>query len=70
MHQPDRRQASPLSGDGVYIDCRVCWRHIKLDPTRVEIDSAQVVYRCQNCGETFAIRDDDAIALGVRKGER
>ena len=51
----------------MFIDCRVCWRHIKLDPTRVAIDNSQVVYRCQSCGESFAIREDDAAALGVNK---
>jgi len=60
-----RRNAPPSAPDGVYIDCRLCWRHIKLDPKRVEIDNSRVVYRCQNCGETFAIRDTDAAALGV-----
>ena len=61
----DRRKTTPPS-DGVFVDCRICWRHIKLDPTRVEIDNSQVVYRCQNCGETFAIRESDAEALGMR----
>jgi DNA-directed RNA polymerase subunit RPC12/RpoP len=67
----DRRKSAPRSApDGVYIDCRRCWRHIKLDPTRVEIDSAQVVYRCQNCDATFSIRDSDAAALGVGRPEK
>ena len=61
----DRRKGTPPP-DGVFVDCRVCWRHIKLDPTRVEIDNSQVVYRCQNCDETFAIRESDAAALGMR----
>ena len=50
------------------MDCRLCWRHIKLDPTRVEIDNSQVVYRCQACEQTFSIREADAAALGVRDG--
>jgi hypothetical protein len=48
------------------MDCRQCWRRIKLDPTRVEIDNSEVVYRCQNCEQTFSIREADAAALGVR----
>jgi predicted RNA-binding Zn-ribbon protein involved in translation (DUF1610 family) len=65
MEGPDRRKDAPKPGPEVFIDCRVCWRHIKLDPTRVEIDNSQVVYRCPSCDETFAIREDDAAALGV-----
>ena len=65
MEQPDRRKRAPASApDGVYIDCRLCWRHIKLDPTRVEIEGAEVVYRCQNCDEVFAIRESDAALFG------
>ena len=71
MEQPDRRRKAPPSApDGVYIDCRLCWRHIKLDPTRVEIDNSQVVYRCQNCEQTFAIREADAAALGLNDSGR
>ena len=66
MEQADRRTSTrPPASDGVYIDCRSCWRHIKLEATRVEIDNAQVVYRCQNCDATFSIRDSDAAVLGV-----
>jgi len=66
----DRRKVAPPSGPDVFIDCRMCWRHIKLDPTNVEIDNSQVVYRCQNCGDAFAIRDEDAKALGVNNRGR
>ena len=57
---PDRRKGARPSGPDVFIDCRACWRHIKLDPQRVEIDNSQVVYRCQNCEGRFAIRESDA----------
>ena len=66
VEQPDRRKSAPPSApDGVFMDCRQCWRRIKLDPTRVEIDNSQVVYRCQNCEQTFSIREADAAALGI-----
>jgi DNA-directed RNA polymerase subunit RPC12/RpoP len=68
MEGLDRRKFAPPSGPEVFIDCRACWRHIKLDPTRVEIDNSQVVYRCQSCSNTFAIREDDAAALGIGTG--
>jgi len=48
------------------MNCRLCWKRIKLDPERVEVSNWQIVYRCQLCDSTFLIRTDDAIALGVQ----
>ena len=66
MEGLDRRKGARPSGPEVFIDCRACWRRIKLDPTRVEIDNGQVVYRCQSCEGQFAIRESDASGLPAK----
>ncbi|MEY2448470.1 MAG: hypothetical protein QOH79_1946 [Acidimicrobiaceae bacterium] len=62
----DRRTAHrrPATGS-IFLDCRLCWRRIKLRPERVEVVDNTVVYRCQDCESPFLIRWDDAAGLGV-----
>jgi len=66
MTAPERRHRGAHTPDDVYMNCRLCWKRIKLDPERVEVSNWQIVYRCQLCDSTFLIRTDDAIALGVQ----
>ena len=66
MEGLDRRKVARPSGPEVFIDCRVCWRHIKLEPERVEIDNGQVVYVCQSCEGRFSIRETDAAVLPAK----
>jgi anti-anti-sigma factor len=65
-HPPERRVARSPSGPGsIFVDCRLCWRRIKLQPERVEIVDGRVVYRCQHCDAPFLVRSDDAASLGI-----
>jgi hypothetical protein len=64
MDGQDRRNNSrPAATGAVYMDCRLCWRPIRLDFDRVEIVQWEVVYRCPHCESTFLIRRDDANAI-------
>jgi len=64
-HANDRRNAQRSGTRPIYVDCRLCWRRIKLDPDRIEITDGRIVYRCQHCESPFLVRADDADALGV-----
>ena len=66
----DRRTAArPATPGAIYLDCRLCWRRLKLEAERVEVVHWEYVYRCPHCDSTFLIREDDAAALGVRPTE-
>ena len=64
MDGHDRRtSAKPAAPGAVYMDCRLCWRRIRLDFDRVEIVQWEVVYRCPHCESTFLIRREDTDAF-------
>jgi anti-anti-sigma factor len=64
--RPDRRVMKRRAGPrSIFVDCRLCWRRIKLLAERMEIVEGKVVYRCQHCHSPFLVRADDAAALGV-----
>ena len=66
MSVPERRSRRPGSTRDVYMNCRLCWKRVQLDPARAEVVDWQVVYHCQECESTFLIRTEDAIALGLQ----
>jgi hypothetical protein len=66
MTEIDRRTAPRFATPGsIYMDCRLCWQRIRLEPDRVQILHWEYVYRCHYCDMTFLIREEDAVALGV-----
>lgn len=66
MNDRDRRTNPRTAPPGAaYMDCRLCWRRIKLEPERVEIVDYQVAYRCQHCDSSFLIRRGDAVSIGA-----
>jgi hypothetical protein len=70
MNQINRRTTASIETPGsVYLDCRLCWRRIKLAADRVEIVHWEIVYRCPHCDSTFLIRQQDASTLGVLSTE-
>jgi hypothetical protein len=51
----------------VFMNCRLCWERIQLDASRVEtLETGGFAYRCQHCENSFLLRLDDIVALGVR----
>ena len=63
---PDRRANRNRAPSGaIFVDCRLCWRRIKLQADQVEIVGGTVVYRCQECESPFLVRSDDAASLGL-----
>jgi hypothetical protein len=48
------------------MNCRLCWDRIQLESGRVEhLETGGYAYRCQICGNSFLLRLDDIVALGV-----
>lgn len=70
MALPDRRKNRRVDSSHIFINCRLCWRRIKLEPDRIELTNNATAYRCQMCESSFLIRYEDAVALGVAQPER
>ena len=48
------------------MNCRLCWQRIELLADRVEpLEPGRYAYRCQRCSNSFLIRLEDILALGV-----
>lgn len=63
----ERRWHRPSSPAGLFMNCRLCWQRIRLQPERVVLlDDGLIAYQCQYCESSCLIRTDDAVALGVR----
>jgi predicted SprT family Zn-dependent metalloprotease len=49
------------------MNCRLCWERIQLEAGRVEtLETGGFAYRCQNCENSFLLRLQDIVALGVK----
>jgi uncharacterized C2H2 Zn-finger protein len=70
MNEFNRRtRATGATPGSIYMDCRLCWRRMKLEADHVEIVHWEIVYRCPHCDSTFLIRQEDADGLGVLSTE-
>jgi anti-anti-sigma factor len=63
LRSPDRRINRTTTSADIFVNCRLCWHRVQLEANRVEISDSQVVYRCQQCDNTFLIRAADAASL-------
>lgn len=62
----DRRSNPPPTPPRVYMNCRLCWERIQLDAGRVEhLETGGYAYRCQICENSYLLRLEDILALGV-----
>jgi len=62
----DRRSNPSPSPPRVFMNCRLCWERIQLDPARVEsLETGGYAYRCQQCENSYLLRLADIVALGV-----
>ncbi|MEY2451037.1 MAG: hypothetical protein QOD92_611 [Acidimicrobiaceae bacterium] len=62
----DRRSNPAPAPPRVFMNCRLCWERIQLDATRAErLETGGYAYRCQKCENSFLLRLDDIVALGV-----
>ena len=62
----DRRTNPSPTPPRVFMNCRLCWERLQLEPARVErLETGGFAYRCQHCENSFLLRLDDIVALGV-----
>jgi predicted SprT family Zn-dependent metalloprotease len=62
----DRRTNPAAIPPRVFMNCRLCWQRIRLQADRVErLETGGYAYRCQQCENSFLLRQDDIDALGV-----
>ena len=62
----DRRSNPSPTPPRVYMNCRLCWGRIQLEASRVEqLDNGGYAYRCQLCDNSYLLRLQDIVALGV-----
>jgi hypothetical protein len=62
----DRRFNPSPTPPRVFMNCRLCWERIQLEAPRVErLETGGYAYRCQQCENSFLLRLDDIMALGV-----
>ncbi|MEY2446724.1 MAG: hypothetical protein QOH79_200 [Acidimicrobiaceae bacterium] len=62
----DRRSNPSPTPPRVFMNCRLCWERIQLEAGRVEhLETGGYAYRCQRCENSFLLRLDDIMALGV-----
>lgn len=48
------------------MNCRLCWERIQLDAAHVEpLEDGGFAYRCQQCDNSFLLRMEDIVTLGV-----
>jgi hypothetical protein len=65
----DRRTNPPSTPPRVHMNCRLCWERLQLTADRVEkLEMGGYAYRCQACENSFLIRLEDILALGVEEG--
>jgi len=62
----DRRSNPSPTPPRVFMNCRLCWDRIQLEPSRVEqLETGGYAYRCQKCDNSYLLRLQDIVALGV-----
>ena len=62
----ERRTTPPSTSPRVYMNCRLCWQRIELLADRVEpLEPGRYAYRCQHCSNSFLVRLEDILTLGV-----
>jgi hypothetical protein len=62
----DRRNKPPSPQGPVYMNCRLCWERIELKADRIEpLEAGRYAYHCQHCENSYLLRSDDVIALGL-----
>jgi hypothetical protein len=62
----ERRMNPGPTPPRVFMNCRLCWERLQLDGARVErLDNGGYAYRCQRCENSFLLRLDDIVALGI-----
>jgi predicted SprT family Zn-dependent metalloprotease len=62
----DRRSNPSPTPPRVFMNCRLCWERIQLETSRVEeLETGGFAYRCQKCENSYLLRLDDIVALGV-----
>ena len=62
----DRRTNPAPTPPRVFMNCRLCWERIQLDSARVEpLETGGYAYRCQQCENSYLLRLQDIVALGV-----
>ena len=62
----DRRNSPPPASGPVYMNCRLCWERIEIQAVNIEpLEAGRYAYRCQECGNSFLLRVNDVIALGL-----
>ena len=62
----DRRTNPSPTPPRVFMNCRLCWERIQLDSARVEpLETGGYAYRCQHCENSYLLRLQDIVALGV-----
>jgi hypothetical protein len=51
------------------MNCRLCWERLELKAERVEpLEPGRYAYRCQACENSFLVRLEDILTLGVDDG--